>query len=65
MIILVPVPCRHLDSALGMRSERIAFGTDATHFLKKRDKEGNSRTNLRLTQICKSGTFIRQRLRHL
>src|SRR5215475_1598522 len=32
MIILVPVPCRHLDSALGMRSERIAFGTDATHF---------------------------------
>ena len=36
-IILVPVPCRHLDSALGMRSERIAFGTDATHFFKKEE----------------------------
>src|SRR5262245_7046520 len=37
MIILVPVPCRHLDSALGMRSKRIAFGTDATHFFKKEE----------------------------
>jgi hypothetical protein len=31
-IILAPVPCRHLDTALQMQSERIAFGTDATHF---------------------------------
>ena len=36
-IILVPVPCRHLDSALRMRSERIAFGTDATHFFLKKE----------------------------
>jgi hypothetical protein len=36
-IILAPVPCRHLDSALRIRSERIAFGTDATHFFKKKE----------------------------
>ena len=35
--ILVPVPCCHLDSALRMRSERIAFGTDATHFFLKKE----------------------------
>ncbi|MGA7665739.1 MAG: hypothetical protein WBW13_13010 [Pseudolabrys sp.] len=37
-IILVPVPCRHLDSALQMHSERIAFGTDATHFFFENEK---------------------------
>jgi hypothetical protein len=31
-IILAPVPCVHLESALQLRSERIAFGTDSTDF---------------------------------
>jgi hypothetical protein len=31
-IILAPVPCLHLESALRLNSRRIAFGTDATHF---------------------------------
>ena len=65
-IILAPVPCRHLDSALVMQSDRIAFGTDATHFFEKqRNQKGNSRINLRITQIYRSGAFIRRGLRHL
>jgi hypothetical protein len=34
-IILAPVPCRHLASALKITSRRIAFGTDLTDFFPK------------------------------
>src|SRR5665811_730491 len=40
-IILAPIPCIHLASALQMQSERIAFGTDLISFFPKNGEGKN------------------------